>query len=344
MSFEMPPNEAARIAALQSLEILDTAPEAIYDDVVRLAAAICRTPIAIINFVDADRQWGKALVGLECSEAPREASFCARTILTDSGMLVVPDTHLDGRFAQNPQVTGDPNLRFYAGATITTSEGHALGSICVADREPRELDDEALSALRVLARQIASHLELRRRTAQLEDAAGELRRLALHDGLTGLPNRTLLMERLAQHLREQPRGAGGLALLFGDLNGFKAYNDTFGHEVGDRILRDVGRRLRSASRQEDTVARLAGDEFLVLCPGVANRYEAQLLAERLEIAVNWPIECNGATVVPEISIGTAVAVAGDAPDDLLRRADFAMYDVKQAAKRPLPGFMVALAA
>ena len=105
-------DESERLATLRELEILDTEPEQIYDDVVALAAQICDMPIAIINFVDAERQWGKALVGLESSEAPREASFCARTIEQAQGVLVVPDTTVDPRWANNPQVIGDPGLGF----------------------------------------------------------------------------------------------------------------------------------------------------------------------------------------------------------------------------------------
>ena len=129
------------MTALRELAILDTAPEELYDDVVALAAAICEMPIAMINFVDSDRQWGKALVGLTDSESSREASFCARTILRDDGVLVVPDTLADSEWAENPQVTGAPGLRFYAGAAITTDDGHALGSVCVADtRAPHQLE------------------------------------------------------------------------------------------------------------------------------------------------------------------------------------------------------------
>lgn len=169
MTYPVPTDEAGRLAALQELSILDTPREQLYDDVVALAAAICRTPIAIINLVDADRQWGKALVGLDSSEAPREASFCARTIVAPDGMLVVPDTLDDAAWATNAQVLGAPHLRFYAGAAIH-HDGHAVGSLCVADRAPRELDATSRAALQVLARQTAAHLQLRVRSRDLESA------------------------------------------------------------------------------------------------------------------------------------------------------------------------------
>src|ERR1700761_6711822 len=165
--YPVPHDEQARLAALHELDILDTPAEQIYDDVVQLAAAICDTPIAIINFIDADRQWGKALVGMDSSDAPREASFCARTIVEQDGLLIVPDTRNDPQWSSNPMVTEAPGVRFYAGAAIVNDEGQALGTVCVADdRRPRELDERALEALRTLARQTAAHLKLRERTAE----------------------------------------------------------------------------------------------------------------------------------------------------------------------------------
>src|SRR5687767_347654 len=139
--FPVPQNEAERMGALREVEILDTPPEQIYDDIVALASAICRTPIAVVNFIDEDRQWGKALVGLASSEAPRDASFCARTIVAEDGTFVVPDTAIDPDWSENAMVLGEPNLRFYAGAAIVV-DGNALGTVCVADREARDLAPE----------------------------------------------------------------------------------------------------------------------------------------------------------------------------------------------------------
>ena len=330
LSYPVPVNEAERLAALRELDILDTAPEPAYDDIVKLAAAICRTPIAIINFIDEDRQWGKALVGLEDSEAPRDASFCARTILSEDGTMVVGDTLEDMLWVDNPMVTGDPNLRFYAGAAIVDEEGRALGSVCVADRLPRGLDDEQLDALKVLARQTAAMLDLRRHRARLADANEELHRLALADPLTGLPNRTLLFDRLQQALERLPRTGGSVGIAFCDLDGFKQINDTHGHDVGDEMLRLVAERLKSAARTVDTVARVAGDEFVVVCPDLKAEGDMQVVASRLEAVVGEPAQLGGVKVAPQLSIGTVVANSSDKPDELLRAADMAMYETKRA--------------
>ena len=332
MTYPVPHDEPGRLSALQDLEILDTEPEALYDDVVALAAAICGTPIALVNFVDAERQWGKALVGLESSEAPRDAAFCARTSVAGDGMLVVPDCAADPAWAGNAQVVGEPHLRFYAGASIITDTGYALGSVCVADRRPRDLDAAQLEALGRLARQTASHLDLRRRSRLLLDLNEELRRVTVTDKLTGLANRTLLFDRLAQGLRLRRRSARPLGVVFCDLDGFKKINDELGHRAGDDALRLVAQRLTGAARDSDTVARLAGDEFVVVCPDLAEAEDVEVVAERLAAAVAVPTTLRGREVTPRISVGTAVAGDGDDADELIARADVAMYHAKRRTR------------
>ena len=344
MAFPVPPNESGRLAALHALAILDTPPEPIYDDVVALASAICRTPIAIINFVDGDRQWGKALVGLDSSEAPREASFCARTIVCDDGTMVIPDTLQDPSFATNPMVVGPPQLRFYAGAAIVTTDGYALGSVCVADRGPRRLDDRAIEALRLLARQTAAHLELRERSMQLTAAYQELHDMAIRDSLTGLANRALLLDRLTHALVSLRRNDGHLGVLFCDLDRFKAVNDTLGHQAGDDLLRAVAERLSTAARGIDTVARCGGDEFVVVCPGMSHPEDLEVVAGRLAEAVAQPLTLAGTTMHPRLSVGGCLATPFDTAAGALSRADAAMYAVKRERAADLARGAVVLAA
>ncbi|HEU5316015.1 MAG TPA: GAF domain-containing protein, partial [Chloroflexota bacterium] len=154
--------ETERLKALAAYDVLDTPAEQAFDDIALLAAHICHAPIALVSLVDEARQWFKARVGMDLTETPREVAFCAHAINTPDDLFVVPDSHEDPRFADNPLVIGQPHLRFYAGAPLVTPDGHAVGTLCVIDRHPRRLDREQAAALRVLAREVTAQLELRR--------------------------------------------------------------------------------------------------------------------------------------------------------------------------------------
>jgi len=161
------PNEQARLEALHATAILDTPAESFYDDIVALASYVCGTPIALVSLVDEHRQWFKASVGLEVEQTPREQAFCAHTVARGQ-LLEVRDAAADLRFAANPLVVGAPGIRFYAGAPLLVGDGLAVGSLCVIDTEPRQLDPAQRDALERLARLVADRLEARRTVAQFE--------------------------------------------------------------------------------------------------------------------------------------------------------------------------------
>lgn len=170
-------SESARLAALRATGVLDTAPEPVYDWVVELAAIICQTPIALVSLVDEHRQWFKAARGLDdVRETPREHAFCAHAIGQHSTFLV-EDASADPRFRDNPLVVGDPGIRFYAGTTLLTADGHALGTLCVIDRHPKTLTDRQRHMLEALASVVAAKIEARRDRGALEDALAELHQI-----------------------------------------------------------------------------------------------------------------------------------------------------------------------
>ncbi len=167
-----PPDESQRIQTLLRCHVLDTDPEPEFDDLTRIAAAICETPIALVSLLDRDRQWFKSHHGLDATETPRDQAFCGYAILADDP-LVVEDASLDPRFVDNPLVTGPPHIRFYAGYPLKLSSGEALGTLCVIDVRPHSLSAQQLDTLRALAIQASSQLELRYTIEKLNHARAE---------------------------------------------------------------------------------------------------------------------------------------------------------------------------
>jgi len=319
-----PLTDSTRLAELNRLEILDTPPEPAYDDIARLAAACCGSEIAAVNFVDDRRHWTKAIVGVPDGQGvsvSAELSFCAATVATPGGRLTVPDTKASETWRGHPLVVGGPQVGFYAGATIVVS-GEPVGVVCVFGDRPRKLGDKEEEALAALARQASAQLDLRRRNAELRDAA-------VRDPLTGVANRTLLLDRLELALAQREREGGHVGIFFCDVDEFKAINDRRGHDEGDRVLRRIAERLQAATRATDTVARIAGDEFVVLCPGLDSPQELDELAARIDELVHAPDLEGEPALRVRLSIGAALADEREPAASLLRRADQEMYRHKR---------------
>lgn len=323
--------EKSRVEDLRSYEILDTPCDVRFDTFVKVAADVYSVPISLISLIDSDRQWFKAAIGINVSETPRDIAFCAHAIATPDKVMVVEDATKDPRFAANPLVTGEPGIRFYAGAPII-SEGTGLpmGTLCIMDRTPRTLDDAGRRRLQDLALGVAAVMDLHRSVIRLQRAAS-------HDILTGLANRAIFEPRL------DLEAAGATpdhrcAVLCLDLDRFKAINDTMGHEAGDTVLSVAAARLRGAVRETDLPARLGGDEFVVLMHGPFPAFGPRLLAERIIAAFAEPVIVAGKAIPLGVSIGYAIA-----PDDgmdgpsLLRAADMAMYRAKSAGRGGIAG-------
>jgi diguanylate cyclase (GGDEF)-like protein len=239
----------------------------------------------------------------------------------------IPDASRDARFADNPLVTGELGIRFYAGAPIQGPSGHTLGAICIIDRVPREVSQTELEQLRHLAIGVENAI-------RLHASAVELQKLALTDFVTELPNRAAFNHRLRSALTPRADSmAPGVGLLFLDLDGFKAINDLFGHAGGDAALAEVARRLRSITRQCDMVSRFGGDEFCILVEDVREQGDLYELAQRVHTALAEPFTLEHQVVPLRTSIGVAVSPSnGTNIEVLMRKADAALYSAKRAGR------------
>lgn len=264
---DIPANEQQRIEKLHSLGILDTPAEERFDRFTRLAKRMFNVPIALVSLVDSDRQWFKSNFGLEdAKETPRDISFCGHAIHGDKAM-VVSDASQDARFADNPLVEGDPNIRFYAGYPLKDIDGHAFGTLCIIDQEPKELSAEDIQALEDLG--------------QLAEREINALQLATLDELTKITNRRGFLSLASKALHCCCISELPCSLVFMDLNGFKKVNDQFGHAEGDLALKAFAQVMRDSFRDSDIFARLGGDEFVVFV-GNSSALKTERMVERFQ--------------------------------------------------------------
>ena len=314
-----PADEQERLSQLRSLGILDTPPEERFDRVTRMARRIFDVPIALVSLVDENRQWFKACFGLEVRETERRISFCGHTILNKEA-LVIEDTWKDVRFADNPLVTGAPNIRFYAGHPLHTHGGQAVGTLCIIDREPRRFDQDDL--------------------AMLSDMAGLVEReimavqLAICDELTRISNRCGFLTLGKYSLDLCRRQLFPAMMIFFDLDRFKSINDNYGHAEGDRALKLFAEQMRESFRTSDLFARLGGDEFVALLTNknldaihaLISRFDAALQERCTSLDLPYSIDFSYGTVAFEPFKHSCV-------EDMLMDADRAMYTEKFSKPR-----------
>ncbi|MEQ8248528.1 MAG: PAS domain-containing protein [Alphaproteobacteria bacterium] len=284
-------NEAARLEALAFLDVLDTPPEGQFDDIVRLAAYVCGTPIALVSLIDRERQWFKARFGLDARETPRAVSFCGHAI-NQSSIFEVPDAHLDARFADNPLVVEPPHVRAYAGAPLITAEGFAVGTLCVIDHEPRTLTAQQRDALKVLSNQVMTLLESRRVKP--------------------------LMQKVQGFLEHSPA-----AIVFKDRDGRFTHANRMFCDWMAQPLADIVGRTSSEIHDEPTAAAFGELDRQVARDGVPVKGENTLTfpdgAERRVSSIKFPVFDAGGDVIEVASIHTDVTKQ-HAAEETLRQA------------------------
>ncbi len=310
--------EAARLAALARLDVLDTPCEASFDRIARLARRLFGVPVAIVSFIDAHRQWYKAQEGASVSEVPRGDSFC-RHLIEGHGPLVVPDATADPRFRDNVYVLAEGGVRFYAGVPLRTRDGYDVGSLCIIDNTPRSFDAEQLALMEDLAGMALDELELRL--------------CATTDGLTGAMTRRAFRQEGSRLVALALRHGHDLACIMLDIDRFKAINDSRGHAGGDAVIRAVAGICTDRIRATDLVGRIGGEEFAILLPNTGEPGALEV-AEKLRTAIEaTPIAIAGEDVRVTASFGVASlgSSAGDL-DSLLAHADRALYEAKRGGR------------
>jgi diguanylate cyclase (GGDEF)-like protein len=309
-------SEAARLAALHRYDILDSDPEAAFDRITRLASDLFGMPIATVSLIDKSRQWFKSRVGIDAAETERDISFCTHAI-EDDQVMVVPDATHDPRFAGNPFVQGNPNIRFYAGAPLKTPDGYNIGTLCVIDNKPREISEAQKGVLAQLANLVVQELELRR--------------AATTDPLTGALNRRSFNDHATKEITRAQRYGRPLIVGILDIDHFKQVNDTYGHDAGDTALKIISDFCQKTLREQDMWARLGGEEFGIILVETGAAGAAFALDRLREGVANLDITANGKTLHATVSIGAIEYRSGDL-DDALKRADHALYEAKESGR------------
>jgi diguanylate cyclase (GGDEF)-like protein len=306
-------DEQGRLSALHRYEVLDTAPESEFDNIIHLVTSIFKVPMAAITLIDGTRQWFKATEGLSVTETPRSIAFCDRTIRSGD-VLAVEDARRDHRFSGSEFVTGEVGLQCYLGAPLTTPDGYNIGSICVIGTEPRRFSSADHELLKSFARLVVSQMELRL-IARLDSLTGALSRRGFDDAV------------LQSFTSFQKEGTPACVAIV-DLDKFKLINDTHGHPVGDKVLRNVVLAAAQGLRRTDVIGRLGGEEFGILMRG-AQIADAWSIAERIRTA----IEALRFDDPPELSVTASIGLASckqdySHPDMWYAIADSALYKAK----------------
>ena len=312
---DTPKNEQTRLSALRSLNVLDTPTEERFERLARLAKHMFDVPIALVSLVDENRQWFKSHIGLDISETPRDISFCGHAIL-DNDIFIIPDTIKDERSSDNPLVLNKPYIRFYAGCPLRYLDGSILGTLCIIDTKPRNLNAEDIDALKDLT----------------ELAEQELMavKLATQDELTKLANRRGFI-KLAQHgLDICARHNIFTSIVVFDLNKFKSINDRFGHAEGNTVLIAFADNMINTFRTSDVIGRLGGDEFAVLLTDTSLE-DAKKTIERFRVSIDH--RNKGSNLDYEISFSEGIVEIDHEKnislESLLDQADSLMYEKKR---------------
>jgi diguanylate cyclase (GGDEF)-like protein len=321
--------EEARLAALRSCNILDTAPEPAFDLITRLAQIALKMPTVMVSLVDLDRQWFKSKQGLDVAETDRSISFCTHAIAQDEPFIVT-DASIHPLFCNNPLVVGEPHIRAYVGIPLKMRDGLKIGTLCAVDFQPRALSTAEIDILSGLGRMVVDQIELRR--------------LAITDPLTGALTRRGFEAEIDRELRRAKRSKRPFSLIVVDVDHFKSVNDRYGHASGDIVLQSVVGQIKQELRASDCVARLGGEEFVIAMPET-DLDGARALAERIrEKIAGTVVQRQSQSIAVTASFGIASHDGSDGHwAATLEKADAALYLAKSRGRNRCVSYLEATA-
>jgi diguanylate cyclase (GGDEF)-like protein len=328
--------ETLKLAELHSLAVFYTPLDVRFDRLTRLAQRALAAPVAGISLLHQGKLWFKSVQGWNIHELALDDSFCSRTLSRDE-ILVIEDTRLDPDFSNHTLVNGPTKFRFYAGHPLRDRGGLPVGTFAVYDQKPREFspaDFQTLRDLGDLAQRELLTAELANAQAQLLAKLDLARRSAMIDALTRVWNRGAAQELLQVAVEQADRENNGLGLIMVDVVRFKDINDTFGHPVGDQVLRRVASTIVSSVREGDAVCRYGGDEFLIILQNT-NRDELDKVTARLAERVGEsPMRARSGVVNVKVTTGSALRTSGQnlTGDQLVSIADQALIRAKQTGR------------
>jgi len=332
----LPGNEPQRLQSTRDTELLDTPIDQRFERITRMLARVLDVPIASFTLLDNDRLYFKSVQGLYTTEHGRRESFCGHAIHGDETM-VVEDATRDERFHDNPLVTGNPNIRFYAGCPVRAPDGQKIGALCAIDRKSREMDMVSLQILRDLAGMIENELrldQLNRQNSDLSEKLTTAERLAMIDPLTRLWNRAGIMNVFRREWAESLRNETPIGVVMADIDHFKKVNDTYGHAVGDEVLQEMAKRLTASLRIEDAIGRTGGEEFLMLLSNCGQDKLFSTLERIRQEVTAAPVQSEKGPIPVTLSFGGVCAPASNEHDmtDMMKSADDLLYKAKHEGR------------
>lgn len=332
-----PKNEKERVQALVNLEVMDTPINPVFERITRITKQMFGVPVVAISIIDSERQWFKSTQGMNVCENDLSSSFCSHAILQDD-VFVVPDSLKDPRFADNPCVEADPFVRFYAGCPVQTQDGYKIGTLCIIDSKPREFTEEQLTSLRDMASLVQDELQkyhIKHTQLEVIKELDKAKRAKLIDGLTGVWNREGTEINLRENMLLAQAQKYNLVVGIYDIDNFKHVNDTYGHNAGDAVIREICKTMVINLDDNDIIGRWGGEEFVIIAKINTNTDE---VLKRIDNARAQVCATTVAFEDKQISVSITVGLtifdhnSNISKEELIGIADQALYKGKNSGK------------